>query len=175
MASPIWLQPKLKLYVLGRTGSLRCRANPSPIGHQRSFLTSERRPVPPGSAVSPRNADTSRACVTPLVNRVPGFRQKASPHSLVWSETGQHRRPTSYHSVSLEPPVCLGILQGMIPIGKKTFQTGESSLFRVRSMRPLSKTYLYAEQFRFVSLKMVSCFTQGCPNNREQLTGNCVL
>jgi hypothetical protein len=129
MASPIWLQPKLKLYVLGRTGSLRCRANPSPIGHQRSFLTSERRPVPPGSAVSPRNADTNRACVTPLVNRVPGFRQKASPHSLVWSETGQHRRPTSYHSVSLEPPVCLGILQGMIPIGKKTFQTGKVPFF----------------------------------------------
>src|SRR5260370_38579714 len=49
--------------------------------------------------------------------------QESEPALHRWSETSQHRRPTSYHSVSLEPPVCLGILQGMIPIWKKTFQT----------------------------------------------------
>src|SRR5258708_8322458 len=127
MASPIWLQPKLILYVLGRTGSLHCRTNPSPIGRHRSLLRSECRSVPPGFAVSPRNADTNRAWVTPLVNPVPGFWQKASPHSIVWSDIGQHHRPTSCHSVSLEPPVCLGTLQGIIPIWKKTFQTGKVS------------------------------------------------
>src|SRR4029077_116595 len=107
MASPILLRTKVKLYVLCRTGSLRCRANPSPIGHHRSLLRSECRSVPPGSALSPRSADTNRAWVTPLVNPVPGFWQKASLHSKVRSDTDQHHRPTSCHSVSLEPPVCL--------------------------------------------------------------------
>jgi hypothetical protein len=172
MTSPIWLQPKVKLYVLGRAGSLRCRANPLPIGRHRR---TEYRPVPPGSAVSPRNAGTNRAWLTPLVNRVPGFWQKASPHSIVWSDTGQHHRPTSCHSVSLEPPVCLSTLQGMIPIWKKTFQTGKVSFSGSVDAFAFERHFFYAEQFRFVSLKIVSCFTQGSPNNRDQLTGNCVL
>jgi hypothetical protein len=91
----------------------------------------------------------------------------------VWSETGEHRRPTSYHSVSLEPPVCLRIRQGLIRIWKKDISNWESPPFRLRSMRPLSKVFFMP--FRFVSLKMVSRCTHGGPNNREQLTGNCVL